>query len=203
VLRLGGTMPDRVNELTRLNRTQGVGQIMVTHSIRDLAPGRDSEIEGIEERAGAIVVGGVPKKELAALDMPSRSATRSTCRPGAHTLSPTAEGRAQKGHLRTSCRRAEPARPAGPATDPGRPAGGGSPWRCCRAVHDDRRDAAGGGRTDVYSAVVLGLLSATLGEDDRVVVGRHDEDGFLRSCAAPWWRGTRFGQVTGGVTAWV
>src|SRR5664280_1726036 len=45
------------------------------------------------------------------------------------------------------------------------------------------------------------LLSATLGEDDRVVVGRHDEDGFLRSCAAPWWRGTRFGQVTGGATA--
>ena len=68
VLRLGGTMPDRVNELTRLNRTQGVGQIMVTHSIRDLAPGRDNEIEGIEERAGAIVIGGVPKKELDALD---------------------------------------------------------------------------------------------------------------------------------------
>jgi hypothetical protein len=56
VLRLGGSMPDRVNELTRLNRTQGVGQIMVTHSIRDLAPGRDSEVEGIEERAGAIVI---------------------------------------------------------------------------------------------------------------------------------------------------
>ena len=68
VLRLGGTMPDRVNELTRLNRTQGVGQIMITHSIRDLAPGRNSEIEGIEERAGAIVIGGVPKKELDALD---------------------------------------------------------------------------------------------------------------------------------------
>ena len=68
VLRLGGTMPDRVNELTRLNCTQGVGQIMITHSIRDLAPGRESEIEGIEERAGAIVIGGVPKKELTALD---------------------------------------------------------------------------------------------------------------------------------------
>jgi hypothetical protein len=68
VLRLGGTMPDRVNELTRLNRTQGVGQIMITHSIRDLAPGRNSEIEGIEERAGAVVIGGVPKKELIALD---------------------------------------------------------------------------------------------------------------------------------------
>ena len=68
MLRLGGTMPERVNELTRLNRTQGVGQIMITHSIRDLAPGRHSEIEGIEERAGAIVIGGVPKKELNALD---------------------------------------------------------------------------------------------------------------------------------------
>lgn len=67
VLRLGGTMPDRVNEITRLNRTQGVGQIMITHSIRDLAPGKNNEIEGIEERAGSIVIGGVPKKELIAL----------------------------------------------------------------------------------------------------------------------------------------
>src|SRR5664280_781148 len=54
--------------------------------------------------------------------------------------------------------------------------------------------AISAGKTDT-------LLSATLGEDDRVVVRRHDEDGFLRSCAAPWWRGTRVGQVTGGATA--
>src|SRR5450756_437418 len=27
----------------------------------------------------------------------------------------------------------------------------GPPWRCSRAVHDDRLDAAGGGRTDAYS----------------------------------------------------
>ena len=67
VLGLGGSMPDRVNELTRLNRTQGVGQIMVTHSIRDLAPGRDSKVEGIEERDGAIVIGGVPKRALDAV----------------------------------------------------------------------------------------------------------------------------------------
>jgi hypothetical protein len=67
VLQLGGTMPERVNELTRLNRTQGVGQIMITHSIRDLARGERSSIEGIEERAGAIIVGGVPKREIDAL----------------------------------------------------------------------------------------------------------------------------------------
>ena len=67
VLQLGGTMPERLNELTRLNRTQGVGQIMITHSIRDLARGERSNIEGIEERAGAIIVGGVPKREIDAL----------------------------------------------------------------------------------------------------------------------------------------
>jgi hypothetical protein len=67
VLQLGGTMPERVNELTRLNRTQGVGQIMITHSIRDLARGKRTNIEGIEERAGAIIVGGVPKREIDAL----------------------------------------------------------------------------------------------------------------------------------------
>ena len=68
VLNLGGSMPDRVNELTRLNRTQGVGQIMITHSIRDLAGSGRANVEGIEERAGAIVVGGVPKAEVTALD---------------------------------------------------------------------------------------------------------------------------------------
>src|SRR5664279_2627166 len=56
-------------------------------------------------------------------------------------------------------------------------------------------------RSEWNIAPATRLLSATLGEDDRVVVRRHDEDGFLRSCAAPWWRGTRFGQVTGGATA--
>ena len=64
VLNLGGSMPDRVNELTRLNRTQGVGQIMITHSIRDLSGSGRANVEGIEERAGALVVGGVPRAEL-------------------------------------------------------------------------------------------------------------------------------------------
>ena len=68
VLNLGGTLPDRVNELTRLNRTDGIGQIMITHSIRDLARGGNSNVEGIEERAGAIMIGGAPRKELVALD---------------------------------------------------------------------------------------------------------------------------------------
>ena len=69
VLRAGGGagMADRVNELTRLNRTDGVCQIMVSHGVRDLATGRDQQVEGIEHRAGAIVIGGVPRQEVEAL----------------------------------------------------------------------------------------------------------------------------------------
>ncbi len=40
---------------------------MITHSIRDLSSGRSGEVEGIEERAGVIVIGAVPSGELAAL----------------------------------------------------------------------------------------------------------------------------------------
>jgi hypothetical protein len=66
VLNLGGTLPDRVNELTRLNRTQGVGQIMITHSVKDLT--KAGSADGIAERAGAIVIGGVPSKEILLLE---------------------------------------------------------------------------------------------------------------------------------------
>lgn len=68
VLDLGGSLPERVNELTRLNRTDGVGQIMITHSADDLADTGSARTDGIGERAGAIIIGGVPKKELARLD---------------------------------------------------------------------------------------------------------------------------------------
>lgn len=63
----GAGMADRVNELTRLNRTDGVCQIMVTHGVRDLSSGRDQQVEGIEHRAGALVLGGVPRQEIDAL----------------------------------------------------------------------------------------------------------------------------------------
>ena len=68
VLELGGSLPERVNELTRLNRTDGIGQIMVAHSANDLADTGSARTDGIGERAGAIIIGGVPKKELDRLD---------------------------------------------------------------------------------------------------------------------------------------
>ena len=67
-LELGGTIPERVNELTRLNRTDGVGQIMVSHSANDFQGTGSARTDGIAERAGAIVIGGVPRNELDRLD---------------------------------------------------------------------------------------------------------------------------------------
>jgi hypothetical protein len=65
VLQLGPTMARRVDELTRLNRTRGIGQIMATHSSMD---GTDGQVHGLEERAGVIVVGAVPITELDRLE---------------------------------------------------------------------------------------------------------------------------------------
>ena len=68
VLELGGTMAERVNELTRLNRADGTGQIMISHSARDFEGTGSSRTDGIAERAGAVIIGGVPKKEVALLE---------------------------------------------------------------------------------------------------------------------------------------
>ena len=68
VLRAGEGLVDRVDELTRLNRNQGVGQVMITHSLADLRA-MDSEADrakarGFVERAGAVICGGLPTQEL-------------------------------------------------------------------------------------------------------------------------------------------
>ena len=68
VLRSGSGMVDRVDELTRLNRSAGVGQVLVTHSLADLRALRDPEdrakARGFVERAGLVACGGLPAQEL-------------------------------------------------------------------------------------------------------------------------------------------
>ncbi len=69
VLRGAPGMVDRIDALTRLNRTQGVGQIMITHTLSDLralplAEDR-AKARGFVERAGMIILGGLPAQELA------------------------------------------------------------------------------------------------------------------------------------------
>jgi hypothetical protein len=68
VLRSGEGMVDKVDELTRLNRNSGVGQAMITHSMADLRALRHAEdrdkAQGFIERAGLVVVGGLPAQEV-------------------------------------------------------------------------------------------------------------------------------------------
>ncbi len=71
VLRSGEGMVDKVDELTRLNRSSGVGQAMITHSMADLRALRNVEdrdkAKGFIERAGLVVCGGLPAQEVAEL----------------------------------------------------------------------------------------------------------------------------------------
>ncbi len=71
VLRAGVGIVDRVDELTRINRTLGLGQAMISHSMDDLeALASDADrakARGFVERAGAVVCGGLPTREIEAL----------------------------------------------------------------------------------------------------------------------------------------
>lgn len=70
-LRAGADMVDRIDSLTRLNRRDGVGQAMITHTMSDLdALPTESEREkarGFVERSGLVITGALPQSEMAKL----------------------------------------------------------------------------------------------------------------------------------------
>lgn len=67
-LRSGSGMVDRVDALTRTNRTMGVGQAMITHTVSDLnaLPTEEDrkKARGFIERAGMVVCAGLPQGEM-------------------------------------------------------------------------------------------------------------------------------------------
>lgn len=67
-LRSGADMVDRIDSLTRLNRNEGVGQAMITHTMSDLeALATEAEREkarGFVERAGMVITGALPAGEM-------------------------------------------------------------------------------------------------------------------------------------------
>lgn len=67
-LSAGAGMVQRVNELTRLNRQDGTGLLMITHTGRDLeALPNEVDVKtamGFIERAGMVICGGLPAGEL-------------------------------------------------------------------------------------------------------------------------------------------
>jgi hypothetical protein len=71
-LRVAGGLVDRIDAITRLNRTWGLGQAMITHTLKDLETA-DSEADrakarGFVERAGMVACMGLPRSELGDLD---------------------------------------------------------------------------------------------------------------------------------------
>lgn len=71
LLRAGEGMVDRVDGITRLNRAKGLGQVMVTHTMRDLdaLPAVEDRMKarGFVERAGFVVMGGLTSAEMGSL----------------------------------------------------------------------------------------------------------------------------------------
>lgn len=67
-IRAGQGMVDRVDELTRLNRQWGVAQVPCTHTMSDLVslpnPADAEKARGFVERAGMVICGGLPKREM-------------------------------------------------------------------------------------------------------------------------------------------
>lgn len=71
-LKAGPGLVDRVDYLTRLNRTTGVGQAMITHTMKDLRSlpneADRQKAMGFIERSGFVVCGGLPKAEMPLLN---------------------------------------------------------------------------------------------------------------------------------------
>lgn len=67
-LRAGHGMPDRVDLLTRLNRRDGAGYIMITHTMSDLEALPDAadvaKARGLVERSKIKLIGGLSEQEL-------------------------------------------------------------------------------------------------------------------------------------------
>jgi len=71
-LRAAGGLVDRIDAITRLNRTWGLGQAMITHTLKDLdaidSPADRAKARGFIERAGMVACFGLPRTELGDLD---------------------------------------------------------------------------------------------------------------------------------------
>jgi hypothetical protein len=67
-LRVTGGLVDRIDAITRLNRTWGLGQAMITHTLKDLeavdSPSDRAKARGFVERAGMVACMGLPRSEF-------------------------------------------------------------------------------------------------------------------------------------------
>jgi hypothetical protein len=68
VLRAGEGLVSCVDEVSRLNRSTGTGHLLLTHPLADLrsmaSAHERAQAQGFLERAGAVIVAGLPAREL-------------------------------------------------------------------------------------------------------------------------------------------
>lgn len=68
ILRASSGLVERIDSLTRLNRTVGVGQMMITHSMADFnalaSPADRFKALGFVERSKMLFLGGLPAREM-------------------------------------------------------------------------------------------------------------------------------------------
>ncbi|WP_098470117.1 hypothetical protein [Serinibacter salmoneus] len=89
-LKAGPGLVDRVDYLTRLNRSVGVGMAMITHTMKDL---RSLPVEedrqkamGFIERSGFVVCGGLPMSEMPEAPVPPRANLSAIAPPNPRTF---------------------------------------------------------------------------------------------------------------------
>ncbi len=67
----GAGLVDKLDEITRLNRSEGVGNIFITHSLKDMqsmsSAADNMKARGFAERSGIVVTAGLAKEDLRAL----------------------------------------------------------------------------------------------------------------------------------------
>ncbi len=67
----GAGLVDKLDEITRLNRNDGVGNIFITHSLKDMqsmsSAADNMKARGFAERSGIVVTAGLAKEDLRAL----------------------------------------------------------------------------------------------------------------------------------------
>src|SRR3954468_21575936 len=67
----GAGLVDKADSITRLNRAEGVGNLFLTHSLRDMqsmsSQADNLKARGFAERSGIVVTAGLAKEDLRAL----------------------------------------------------------------------------------------------------------------------------------------
>lgn len=79
-LRAGRGLVDKIDALSRLNRTTGVGQLQISHTMSDLEaiPSKEDrkKAAGLVERAGLVMLGGLAPREMPLLEQARKLSQR-------------------------------------------------------------------------------------------------------------------------------